>query len=174
MAYWFDYQCPFCQRLEQTVMPGLIKDYVNSGMLKIVFKDYVFLGQDSETAALAARAVWETAPDKFYEWHQAMFAHQDQENAGWGSKNDILELTKTIAGIDAAKIDQLMTSKAADYDKVIQGDGYEGSMMGISGTPGAIVGKQLIVGAQVYAQFKQAVDMTLATKAAAAESTVPR
>jgi len=32
-----------------------------------------------------------------------MFEKQDDENAGWGNKEDILALTKTIAGIDAAK-----------------------------------------------------------------------
>jgi protein-disulfide isomerase len=168
MAYWFDYQCPFCQRLEQLVMPSLINDYVTPGKLRIVFKDYAFLGPDSQTAVLAARAVWETAPDKFYAWHKAMFEHQDQENGGWGGQADIMALTKTIEGIDADKIAELMVSKAADYNQGIQNDGYEGSSMGVSGTPGSIVGKQLVVGAQPYGQFKAAVEMALTSAAAAA------
>src|SRR6185295_15016671 len=59
MVYWSDYQCPFCKAVEvghpqiptQPSIPMLIKDYVDTGKLKIVFKDYPFLGQDSIAAA---------------------------------------------------------------------------------------------------------------------------
>ena len=146
MAYWYDYQCPFCRENEEKVMPRLITDYVKPGKLKILFKDFAFLGRDSQTAALAARAVWEVAPDKFYDWHKAMFDHQDEENAGWGKKEDIIALTKTIPGIDAAKVEQLMTDRAKDYQKEVEADGAEGAAMGITGTPGVIIGKQLILG----------------------------
>lgn len=158
LAYWFDYQCPFCRESEEKVMPQLVADYVKPGKLKILFKDFAFLGPDSQTAALAAHAVWEVAPDKFYDWHKAMFDHQDDENAGWGKKEDILALTKTIPGIDAAKVEQLMTDHATDYKKAVDADVAEGNAMGINGTPGVVVGKKLIVGLQPYDQFKGAID----------------
>ena len=66
MAYWYDYQCPFCRQNEESVLPRLIKDYVDTGKVKVVFKDFAFLGPDSQTAGYAARAVWQTTPDKFY------------------------------------------------------------------------------------------------------------
>ncbi len=58
MAYWMDYQCPFCRRFEQETLPTLIEKYVNTGKLKIVFKDFQFLGEDSQAAGLFANAVW--------------------------------------------------------------------------------------------------------------------
>src|SRR5260221_13731001 len=73
MAYWYDYQCPYCRQQEENVMPQLIEDYVKPGKVKILFKDFAFLGPDSQTAGLAARAVWAIAPDKFYDWHKAVF-----------------------------------------------------------------------------------------------------
>ena len=164
LAYWFDYQCPYCRQLEMTVMPQLVKDYVDTGKLKILFKDFAFLGPDSVTAGFAARAVWETAPDKFYDWHKAMFDHQDEENAGWGNKDDIIALTKTIPGIDAAKVEQLMTDHATEYQKAIDADDAEGSGMGIDGTPGVVIGKQAIVGSRPYEEFKSAVDDELKAK----------
>lgn len=164
MAYWFDYQCPFCKQNEENVLPHLIDDYVKTGKLKILFKDYAFLGPDSQTAGLAARAVWESAPDKFYEWHKAMYDHQGDENSGWAKKENVLALTKTIAGIDAAKVEQLMRDHAAEYQKAIEADGAEGAGMGVNGTPGAIVGKQLIIGAEPLEQFKTAIDAQLAAK----------
>ncbi len=173
MAYWFDYQCPFCQRIEETVMPDLIRDYVSTGKLRVVFKDFAFLGPDSQAAALAGRAIWELAPDKFYDWHKAMFDRQDAENGGWGNRADILALAASVPGIDAAKVDALMTSKATDYQLAMQSDSYEASSMGVSGTPGAIIGKARIDGAQAYAQFKMAVDVALANVGASAAAPTP-
>ncbi len=162
MAYWFDYQCPYCKQEEETVFPQLIKDYVDTGKLKIVFKDFAFLGPDSEVAGRIARAVWQVAPDKFSQWHKAMFDHQDQENAGWGNEDDILALTATIDGIDVDKVKALTTDKASDLSQAMQADVDEGYSMGVGGTPSFLVGKQLMVGAQPYEKLKSAIDAELA------------
>lgn len=161
VAYWFDYQCPFCKRFEETVMPDLMSKYINSGKVKFVYKDFQFLGQDSTNAGLASHAVWEVAPSKFYEWHKAMYNKQDNENGGWGSKDDIIALTKTIPGIDANKVSQLMESKKAEYQKAMDADKAEGSGFGVSGTPSLIVGKQLVVGAQPTTAFTTIIDQLL-------------
>ena len=163
MAYWFDYQCPFCREVELTVMPKLIEDYVKPGKLRIYFKDYQFLGPDSVTAALEGRAIWEAAPDKFYDWHRAMFEKQDDENAGWGSAEDVAALTASIPGIDTARIHELIAARGAVYQSAIDDTLSEGSGMGVSGTPGTIVGSQLISGAAPYAQFRGAIDNALAS-----------
>ncbi len=157
IAYWSDYQCPFCKRFDEDAIKNAYNEYVVTGKAKIVFKDYSFLGADSITAGLAARAVWELYPDKFYQWHVAMFTKQDNENAGWGKKADILALISSL-GMDASKVDQLMTSKAAEYQKAMDADKAEGTAFGINGTPGTIVGKQMISGAQPYATLKAAID----------------
>lgn len=164
MAYWYDYQCPFCKQVEETVIGRLMTDYVQPGKLKILFKNSAFLGPDSLTAALASDAVWETAPDKFYQWHKAMFDAQGPENSGWATKDKIIALTQTIPGIDAAKVEQLMTDHAAQYQKTIDADAAEGTAMGVDGTPGTIIGKQLIDGAQGYDQFKADIDAALTSK----------
>ena len=160
IAYWFDYQCPFCNKMEQTVITALITDYIETGKAKLVYKDYQFLGANSQTAGLVARAVWETAPEKFLEWHQAMFENQDGENSGWGNKADILAMTKSL-GIDSAKVDRLMTDKATEYQKAIAADKAEGKILGIKGTPATIIGKKLLSGPQSYSVFKAAVEQAL-------------
>lgn len=139
IAYWSDYQCPACKMFDGSTISQLAANEVASGKLKIVFKDYSFLGPDSTTAAIAARAVWELAPEKFYDWHRAMFAAQGDENSGWASKDKILVITKTL-GIDADKIGEMMTSKANDYQKSIDADYTEGTAFGLQGTPAVIVG----------------------------------
>ncbi len=162
MAYWFDYQCPYCKQEEESVFPQLIKDYVDTGKVRIVFKDFAFLGPDSDVASRAARAVWAVAPDRFRDWHKAMFDHQDQENAGWGNEDDIMALTATVPGIDAAKVKAMMVDKKSDFDNAMQADANEGYSMGVGGTPSFLVGKQMMVGAQPYEKLKAAIDAELA------------
>ncbi len=154
IAYWFDYQCPYCKLNEQKNISQIVAQYVQTGKVKIVFKDYQFLGMyskdqgrdDSMSAALMARAVWEVSPEKFYDWHSAVMNKQDDENAGWGSEADLLALTKTIPGVDAVKVQGLMVSKKAVYEKMINEDRTEGASFGIEGTPAMIVGKEVLGG----------------------------
>lgn len=162
IAYWSDYQCPFCKRFEEDSVTQIIKEYVDTGKVKLVFKNYQFLGPDSDAAGLASEAVWEAAPDKFYAWHKAMFDKQDTENGGWGNKQDILALTKNILGSETAtKIESLLAIKEANYTRMMNADKDEGSRFGINGTPGAIIGKTLVQGAQPYASVKKLIEAEL-------------
>ncbi len=161
VAYWTDYQCPFCKKFETNTLPTLIEKYVNTGKLKIVFKDFQFLGSDSQTAGLFEQAVWETSPESFLKWQEAMFTNQDAENGGWGSKDDIIALTKTISGIDTGEVLGLMESNKNEYQKELDDDKAEGGKFGISGTPGFVIGKQSISGAQPLNVFTQIIDAEL-------------
>ena len=163
IAYWSDYQCPFCKRFNDDAIRQIVKNYVNNGKVKIVFKDFQFLGPDSQIAGLAGRAVWEIAPAKFYIWHKAMYNAQDAENSGWGNKADILALTKSL-GIDSVKVGQLMDSKASQYQREMNADRKEADSMGIKGTPAIIIGHNSLIGAQPYAVVKQLIDQQLQAK----------
>ena len=89
IAFWSDFQCPYCKSFETggipqiptpAAMPEIIKNYVDTGKAKIVFKDFAFLGPDSSTAALYGRAVWNLYPAQYMKWRTAMYQAQDGEN----------------------------------------------------------------------------------------------
>jgi protein-disulfide isomerase len=161
LAYWSDYQCPFCKQFETTTMQQLMDTYVKTNKLRIIFKDFSFLGDDSQTGALVARAVWENYPNQYFAWREAMFNKQDGENSGFGDMASVIDVTKTISGIDANKISQLVTANKDKYQKEIDADKAEGSKFGIHGTPGFITGTQLISGAVPLANFQSAIDAQL-------------
>lgn len=163
MAFWFDYQCPFCKQFEETVTPQLFENYVKTGKLKIVFKDFQFLGQDSQVGAEFARAMWEAYPDHFYDWYLAMFAAQDDEgDKGFGDLDSIKAITAKINGVDVAKVVALMNQKKAQYDAEIAADRNEGQKFGINGTPSLIIGITVLSGAQPYSAVAALVDAQLA------------
>ena len=168
LAYWSDYQCPFCKAVEvggveginiDPSIPNLVREYVDTGKLRIVFKDFAFLGNDSVTAALYEHAVWDTYPDKFFAWRTAMFEAQDDEgDQGFGDEASILALIKKIPGMNADTLKALVAQKKGAYMADQQADREEGARFGISGTPGFITGTQLIAGAESLSVFKKAID----------------
>lgn len=162
LAYWSDYQCPFCKQFELTTMPDIIKQYVDTGKVKVVFKDYPFLGNDSMTAAEYEHAIWKLYPQKFFTWREAMYNAQDQEgDQGFGNAASIDALIKSIAGLDDAKIKADIAANKAAYDTAIEADRTEGTNFGVQGTPGFITGTTLIPGAVPLSQFQSALDAQL-------------
>lgn len=169
MAYWSDYQCPFCKAVEmgheqiptEPSIPKLISEYVDTGKLRIVFKDYAFLSEDSTTAALWGRAVWENHPDKYWEWREAMYEAQDEEHAGFGDADSIYALTKGISGINADAVKAKVASDAGRLTALIDADKAEGTSMGVQGTPGFITGTTLIPGAYPIEEFRRVIDEQL-------------
>jgi protein-disulfide isomerase len=157
VTYFSDYQCPFCKKFETQNLPTLKKDYVDTGKVKIVFKDFVFLGPDSTTAALFGRAVWSLYPDQYFAWREAMYQAQDAEgNVGFGNRVSIEALTKQIPGIDQAKVSAAVDAHTADYQKLINDDYAEGQKFGVQGTPSVIIGASLIDGAYPLASYTSA------------------
>ena len=169
IAFWSDFQCPYCKAFEvghpqiptPAAMPEIIKNYVDTGKVKIIFKDFAFLGPDSQTASLYGRAVWDLYPEQYFAWRTAMYGAQDEENGGFGDEASVIALTKTIAGIDAAKVTQATKDNKSAYEAAIAADRDEAQSFGVSATPSFIVGKSVIPGAQPYSSFQKAIDALL-------------
>lgn len=171
LAYWSDYQCPFCKAVEvggvpqipiDPSIPTLITKYVATGKLKIVFKDFAFLGQDSVTAAEYEHAIWHLYPSKFYEWRDAMYKAQDEEgDQGFGDAASIDALIAKIPGLDVNAIHNDINANKKAYDAEMDADKAEAAGFGIQGTPGFITGKTLIPGAVDLKTFTDAIDPQL-------------
>jgi len=163
VAYWYDYQCGVCKRAEESVTSQIMAEYVNTGKIRIVFKDLQFLNADSNSFGLAARAVGEVAPSKFYEWHKAVYDNLGKESSNWtNNKEKIMYITVSVLGkANADRVASLMVSKAAIYQQALDADKKEGSDFGIQATPSFIIGKQLMVGLSSYENIKSVIDTAL-------------
>ncbi len=150
IATWFDFQCRFCKQFETTTLHEVTKNYVEQGKVRIVYKDFQFLGPASLETALYSRALWEAAPDKWGNW---FFDVMSAEGESTLQKSALDTLAKKH-GIDTARVAKLMTDKGATYKAAIEADRQEGQNNGISGTPGTIIGTTLLSGAQPYASVE--------------------
>lgn len=171
IAFWSDYQCTFCKAVEvggipqittPPALPEIIKNYVDTGKVRIVFMDFAFLGNDSITGALYGRAIWDLYPDKYFEWRTAMFNAQDEEgDRGFGNAASIDALNATISGIDAAKVAADVKANASAYQAMIDADKAEGQKFGVQATPSFLIGTKVVAGAYPYATFQEAIDALL-------------
>ncbi len=160
IAEWSDYQCPYCKQFEVTTLPQIIQNYVSAGKVKIVFKDFPFLGPDSMVDAEYARAVWALYPEQFGAWRTALFSQEPQENSLNAADNlaFVLKTTGSVNGIDVNKVKADVTAHQAAYDTAINADKSEAANFGIQATPSFVVGTQMIAGAYPYATFQTAID----------------
>jgi protein-disulfide isomerase len=163
MALFFDYQCPFCKQFDATVVQQLYTNYVQTGKLKIVFKDFDFLGPDSIQASEFSRALWQLYPTQFYAWYNAVYTNQLEEsrNADASYLPHLEQLAGALPGVDVSKVEALMTQNKTQYDATIQADFTEGQSYGIQGTPSVIVGTTLLQGAQTYQTVAALIDAQL-------------
>jgi protein-disulfide isomerase len=151
-----DFQCPVCKRAETTVLPEIEKNYVQTGKVKIEFRDYAFLGQESFDAAQAADSAGDQG--KFWEYHDALYNAQGQENSGAFSYDNLVKLAQQV-GLDVPKFEETLTSNV--HLASIQRETDLAAAAGISSTPTFFVGNQKIVGLQGYSVYQQAIDSAL-------------
>lgn len=171
IAFWSDFQCPYCKSAEvggipqiptPPALPDVIKNYVDTGKVKIVFMDFTFLGQDSITAALYNRSVWKLYPSQYFAWRTAMYIAQDEEgDKGFGDTASIDKLNATISGLDAAKIAADVKANTGAYQAMVDSDKAEAQKIGVNATPSFLIGTQLIPGAVPYATLQAAIDAAL-------------
>lgn len=165
IAEWSDYQCPFCKQFEGVTLPQIIQDYVNQGKVKVVFKDFQFLGPDSMVDAEYARSIWALYPSQFFAWRTAFYAQEPQENSMNATANlaYLKQITDSIPGISFSKVQADVAANQAAYDAAINADKSEAANFGISATPSFVIGKQMIAGAYPYATFQAAINTALGT-----------
>jgi len=157
-----DYQCPFCGRHFTNTYGQLKKDYIDTGKVKYVVRDFP-LGFHPH-AQKAAEAT-ECADDqgKFWEMHDKIFETQ----ATWSSTTDIVPILKQYAvdlKLNSSTFDSCLDS--SKHKNEVAKDMADGSASGVNGTPGFWLlgpgGKNdQISGAVPYAQFQQAIDAML-------------
>jgi protein-disulfide isomerase len=161
-----DYQCPFCARYVRETLPLIEKDYVKTGKLKYVFRDYPLetIHPNALTASKAASCAGEQG--KYWEMHDQLFGNQSALSA-----SDMAFHAKAI-GLERVKFQQCLDS--GRYESEIRKKMAEGASLGVRGTPSFFLGLtspndpkvkvlRVLRGAVPYAQFKEVLDSILSS-----------
>lgn len=161
-----DYQCPFCRRHFTQTHSLLVKNYVETGKLKIVFRDFpLSFHSDAISAAMAAQCTRDQKGDSgYYQMHDKIF--EGQQKLGSGTVEIPTESLKEYArDLSLTMNDFLSCLESGKYKSEIDADVQSGSEFGVGGTPGFILtnGKQSkrIDGAQPYSLFESEINAFL-------------
>ena len=160
-----DYQCPFCGRFFEATLPLIEKNYIETGKVKFVYRDYPIqeIHPNAVLAALGANCANEQG--KFWEYHDKLFENQRQ----WGSldfENAVSTFEKFAEELDLDTDTFNPCLESEKYMGELQKDLYDGVAYGVTGTPGFFIGNEkigygLVSGAQPYAAFEQVLDQLL-------------
>ena len=89
-----DYQCHFCNVFFHTTEDKIVQKYVETGKVKIIFKDYNIIGPDSVNASHGAHCANEQG--LFWEYHDILYSNWTGENNGWASSENLLKFATEI------------------------------------------------------------------------------
>ncbi|HEX9319269.1 MAG TPA: thioredoxin domain-containing protein [Nitrososphaeraceae archaeon] len=157
-----DYQCQYCAQFHKGVRNELINKYVNTGIVKFVFKDFVINDKPfNKASTLAARASYCAADQgKYWRYHDEVYNNSMGENTGWITKSSLNEFAINVQIPDSMKFTNCLDSQKHS-EVVLENDALAKSL-GLKSTPTFILvadGKQPlgIIGAQPFSVFQQAV-----------------
>ncbi len=165
-----DYQCPFCTKWWEEVKPFVVKEYINTGKVKMVYKDLVFLGPESFSAALAARCAAEQ--NSFWTYHDALYeVERDEdlkddnvfngsaENSGNLKRELFIELAKKL-NLDESKFISCFDSQK--YKNLIEKEIEEAKqVLERTATPSFFINNRLIQGFLPFEGFRRYLDEEL-------------
>ena len=165
MIEFSDYECPFCIRHFTQTMPLIQKQYIDTGRIRYVFRDFPIdhIHPYARKASEAARCAGDQG--KYWQMHDLLFQNQQSlapdQLPGLGSK----------LGLDATAFNACLSS--SKYASAIQQNFGDGSAAGVRGTPSFVIGRTrpddkvegvLVVGARPLTDFRQEIDRLLSEK----------
>jgi protein-disulfide isomerase len=133
LVEFFDYRCPYCKQVTPAIDALLAEDK----KLRVVYKEFPVLGPDSATAARAALAAHKQG--KYEALHRALMGTKGQINEA-----AIYGAAKSV-GIDVERLKRDMG--APEIDRMLQANHQLATALDIRGTPGFVIGDEIVPGA---------------------------
>jgi len=129
-----DYQCHFCNVFFHSTEDKILKNYVETGKVRMIFKDYNIIGPDSINASHGAHC----ANDQglFWEYHDILYSNWTGENNGWASSENLVKFAQEI-GLDMDEWSECFTNRS--YSQTILASNEDAKNLGITGTPAFFV-----------------------------------
>jgi protein-disulfide isomerase len=144
LVEFFDYRCPYCKQVEPSLEALLGEDR----QLRLVYKEFPVLGPDSVTAARAALAARNQG--KYEAMHRALMALKGQIDDA-----TIFKIAGSV-GLDVERLKREM--KTPEIDRMLKANAKLAEALDIRGTPGFVVGNEIVPGAVSLETLKDLID----------------
>ncbi|MEK0372299.1 DsbA family protein [Corynebacterium mastitidis] len=157
LVEWTDLRCPFCALFSREILPTLKKEYVDTGKVRIEFRDVVYFGERSATASAAARAAGRQ--DKYVDYLRAVYARAPESGHPDLPDEELIEIAEEVGVPDMERFKADMTDPQLEVEA--QAETEEARQWGVQGVPFFAVGGNVIAGAQSLENFREFLDQAI-------------
>ncbi|MEV0830525.1 DsbA family protein [Nonomuraea rubra] len=144
-----DFKCVNCGRFAREIEPELRRRYIDTGVVRLFWRDFPAQGRDSMRAAIAGRAA--AKQGRFWDFHDAVYADQ---SGGLGEQR--LRSLAARLGLDLAAFDADRRDPA--LREAVERDFAFGAQLGMAGTPAFLINGSYFFGAQPLAAFVKQIE----------------
>jgi protein-disulfide isomerase len=137
LVEYADLQCPYCGVFARETFPALVRDYVRTGKVRIVWRGLAFVGPDSQPALAAAAAA--ARQDRLFDVVSLLYENQGVENSGWVTPSLLRRVGGTVRGLDSARVSAESGSSAVAATTARWSS--DAAAAGVQGTPTFEVGR---------------------------------
>lgn len=158
-----DYECPFCRKHVIQTMPSLEKEYIQTGKVQYIIRDFPLEAIHKTAFHRAVVANCAGEQNRYWEMHDRLFVEPVVVLDSW-------EQHATALGLDLPAFQECVRSER--QAEKVRKDIQEGREAGVKGTPTFFLGFQgpdqhlkvmkVLRGAQSYTRFKNVIDQLLA------------
>ena len=157
LVEYADFRCPFCGVYARDTMPQLVQEYVDSGEVRMEWRDFPVFGDESVAAAVAARAAGEQG--LFWEFGEVVFADAPERGHVALPPERLIEIAQQIGVPDMAAFEADLTNP--EFLARVDADIAEARSLGVTGTPTFLVNDTPMSGAQPMTAFRDAIEAEL-------------
>jgi len=156
-----DYQCTFCKKFFHETEELILINYVETGKVKMLFKDFIVVNEDSVNAASAAHCA--NDQKMFWQYHSTLYNNWDGEGTGWASSEQLHQFASTL-GLDMNEFSECMSQ--SKWKDLVLSSHADGRALGVDATPTFFIIDEnnevlKIVGSQRYDVFQEVFDSLL-------------
>ena len=152
-----DYQCTFCYKFHQDTFNNIQIEYIDSGKVNYVYRDFPLNGHDSVLAAEASYCAGDQG--KYWNYHNLLFTNWAGENTGWININSLTKFAIQV-DLDIFEFNKCLNTYKY-YQKVMDNENYA-KKIGINATPSFLIfdDKELIriIGAEQLDKFQSVIN----------------
>ncbi len=164
-----DYECPFCKRHFDETLPQIVKEYINTGKVKLVYRDLPLPFHDpmATTEAIAANCAGVQDGDTgYFKYHDEIFK-RTKSNGNGLTIDDLYKISDDLK-LNTEKLKTCMNDPKQAEE--VKKDMADAGNVGANGTPAFFIGKStndgiiesvLTSGAQPFSVFKTIIDELL-------------
>ena len=131
---WGDYQCTFCYKFHQSTLDVINEEFIKTGKVKLIFKDFPLNGPDSFLAAQAAYCAQDQ--ERYWQFHNELYKNWGGERTGWITRNSLEKFANTI-NLNLDEFNKCLDEKK--YEQKVTTLHEFGKEIGIDATPSFLV-----------------------------------